>query len=718
MDRGIIYPGQVPLETDLLFAQKSAMIGLAKLSAAVLGTSTVINGMSVGPTSPATLNVIVQPGEIYALANIDGTAYSSIAADTTHQVLKQGIMLDAATLACAAPGTAGFSINYLIQATFSEVDGTPVALPYYNASNPATAYSGPNNSNTAQNTRRLGTVVLNAKAGISAATGTQTTPSADAGYVGIAVVTVANGQTTITSVNITALSSSLILSIPAFAAQLASSANGSGADLIGGVGRVVSSIAALKALLKTGVGKAFVLGYYAAGDGGGGAYYYDSTDTTSADNGGTIIVASDGGRWKLQIFDSVSVKQFGVKADAGTTDNSTSLANAAAWLAANATRYKLTFPSGIYGYSVSPNWAINHARVIANGEVRLRYSGTGNAVIIDAGSGAQNIYDVTFGTPGEPFIIEPASTALNGCYVRAVHHSQIWVKPRGAGSAYAGLRVEFAVVTTFGVTCSVNEDGGWYADNKPAYGIYCTLRNAAEQVSYCSFPASIIEGPGIGIYLDWADGNLFNGGTSEGCTTGGVFETANARGNKFVNMDLEQNTNYDLDSSGIQTTLDQTDTNKLVTLRGNDQVIKGGYHSQLTVAAGALYARLHDLRYNRLNNGSTISDSGTSTDKNNQCINAATGVADAPTMVNVSAYGKAVQAPAAGTSPWTYQNTNAYPVEFIAAGGTISNIQFSRDNVTYYSVTGATNGGAVRLAPGDYARLTYSVVPTICIAPM
>ena len=94
-------------------------------------------------------------------------------------------------------------------------------------------------------------------------------------------------------------------------ASLASTANGLGVDLVGGAGRVVNTISDLKALLKTGVGRAFVLGYYAAGDGGGGAYWYDSSDTTSTDNGGTIIVASDGGLWKLTHTGRVSLAQFG-----------------------------------------------------------------------------------------------------------------------------------------------------------------------------------------------------------------------------------------------------------------------------------------------------------------------------------------------------------------------------------------------------------------------
>ena len=94
-----------------------------------------------------------------------------------------------------------------------------------------------------------------------------------------------------------------------------------GAALVGGGAQVVSSVTALRALLKTSPSsKAFVTGYYADGDGGGGAYYYDSADTTSSDNGGTIIVATDGGRWKLVYTGAVSLKQFGAKMDNVTVD--------------------------------------------------------------------------------------------------------------------------------------------------------------------------------------------------------------------------------------------------------------------------------------------------------------------------------------------------------------------------------------------------------------
>lgn len=76
--------------------------------------------------------------------------------------------------------------------------------------------------------------------------------------------------------------------------------------------RVVDTIAALRGLSRGTYNRAFVIGYYTAGDGGGGEYWLDPSDTTTADNGGTVIVANDGGRWKLQHGPQVSAMAFGV----------------------------------------------------------------------------------------------------------------------------------------------------------------------------------------------------------------------------------------------------------------------------------------------------------------------------------------------------------------------------------------------------------------------
>lgn len=202
MDRQIIYPGAIPLENDLLNTNKYAMMGLAKLSAAMMGSNTYLHGLACTPSSPASMVVNVAKGQIYSQQNVDNSAYSSIAADTVNTILKQGVILTSTAFTLTAPTTAGQSINYLIQATYNDTDSGAVTLPYYNAANPSVAYSGPNNSGAAQNTIRSGVCTLSLKAGVAATTGTQTTPSVDTGYTAAWVITVAQGATTITASNI------------------------------------------------------------------------------------------------------------------------------------------------------------------------------------------------------------------------------------------------------------------------------------------------------------------------------------------------------------------------------------------------------------------------------------------------------------------------------------------------------------------------------------
>lgn len=204
MDRNTNYSGQVPLETDLLKTNQFAMTAIAKLSAAILGMSTVTNGFVVSQSVVPAMSVLIQPGEIYSAQNLESTAYNSLPADLAHIVLKQGIALNSTTLAIAAPTTAGYSISYLVQATYQDSDTGSTVLPYYNASNPSVAFSGPNNSGAAQPTTRAGTVSLNAKAGIAATTGSQTAPSPDSGYIGLYVVVVAYGAASVVNANISA----------------------------------------------------------------------------------------------------------------------------------------------------------------------------------------------------------------------------------------------------------------------------------------------------------------------------------------------------------------------------------------------------------------------------------------------------------------------------------------------------------------------------------
>jgi hypothetical protein len=211
IDRVIIYPGQVPLETDVLSTNKNAMFALGQFAQDVFGTSTIFSGLACVPNTPAAMNVIVQPGAVYAQAALDATAYSSLAADST-VTMKQGILKAAQTFATPAPVTAGQSIVYLISGAFLEADTGATVLPYYNASNPAQAYSGPNNLGTSQNTLRQDTVQLTLTTGVPATTGSQLTPATPVGQTALYTITVAYGASTVVAGNIAKVSGAPFLS--------------------------------------------------------------------------------------------------------------------------------------------------------------------------------------------------------------------------------------------------------------------------------------------------------------------------------------------------------------------------------------------------------------------------------------------------------------------------------------------------------------------------
>jgi hypothetical protein len=214
MNRTITYPGALPKSADFLNAQRNAMIAAGAILQAVFGTSQIASGFTCAQLPVPGMGVQVSAGALTQYTTVDATAYGELAAELTEYCVKQGINLDAITLNIAAPGTAGQSIAYLIEAAFAEIDGAAVVLPYVNAANPSQPYAGPTNSGAAQNTTRTQSVTLTAKAGSAAATGSQATPAVDTGYVPLFVVTVAYGQTAITTANIATHPSAPFVKIP------------------------------------------------------------------------------------------------------------------------------------------------------------------------------------------------------------------------------------------------------------------------------------------------------------------------------------------------------------------------------------------------------------------------------------------------------------------------------------------------------------------------
>jgi hypothetical protein len=211
MDRTIVYPGSIPLDTDMLNLNRNTMVALGALIAATLGSTTVVDGLVVGPTAPASMNIQIGPGSITAITTIDATNYGTLPADIVEPLVKMGVNTATSYFTCTAPNSPGQSMVYLIQAAFLESDSNPVVLPYYNAVNPAVPFLGPGNLGGAQPTSRTQRVQLSIKAGASAPTGSQVPPDADAGCIGISTVRVDAGATAIPAANIAAIPTSPVV---------------------------------------------------------------------------------------------------------------------------------------------------------------------------------------------------------------------------------------------------------------------------------------------------------------------------------------------------------------------------------------------------------------------------------------------------------------------------------------------------------------------------
>ncbi len=202
MDRQIVYPGSIPLDTDVLNVERNVMVALGYLAQVTLGTSTVVDGLACAPTSPASLTISIGAGSITQFGVVDTTAFGSLPASNA-PLLRMGVNLGSSQFTLAAPSAPGQSINYLVEASLLEADAAPIVLPYYNSANPSSPYSGPGNSGAAQMTQRLQSVQMQVKAGAAGASGTQNTPGVDSGWIGLYVIAVAYGQTEITSASIT-----------------------------------------------------------------------------------------------------------------------------------------------------------------------------------------------------------------------------------------------------------------------------------------------------------------------------------------------------------------------------------------------------------------------------------------------------------------------------------------------------------------------------------
>lgn len=160
--------------------------------------------------------------------------------------------------------------------------------------------------------------------------------------------------------------------------------------------RVVSSIAALKALDTTRYTRAFATGFYGSGDGGGGDYWFDSA-SVEAEVPGIIVTPNAGaGRWKLIVFGAVSLKQFGVKMDDATDDHA-AIQSAVDWALAQPAGGNLRAPVGTARTSAQINipMTANKAFSLVGEGSMSRFRATGSMSMFSVG-GASPVFGANF----------------------------------------------------------------------------------------------------------------------------------------------------------------------------------------------------------------------------------------------------------------------------------------------------------------------------------
>ncbi|BCZ76156.1 hypothetical protein [Komagataeibacter phage phiKX2] len=139
MDRQIVYPAQIPLDSDQLNAQRNAYVGLGQLAAMAYGWGTVsASGFACTPGSG--LALVVAPGSLLAPGVVDASAYGTLSA-VGSALVRQYVSRDPVTLTVPGAGA-----TYTVYVTPATVDTDDTVLPFYNAADPSVTYAGADNS--------------------------------------------------------------------------------------------------------------------------------------------------------------------------------------------------------------------------------------------------------------------------------------------------------------------------------------------------------------------------------------------------------------------------------------------------------------------------------------------------------------------------------------------------------------------------------------------
>lgn len=198
---------------------------------------------------------------------------------------------------------------------------------------------------------------------------------------------------------------------------------------------------------------------------------------------------------------------------------------------------RLVFPEGILSFSSWPDLAYANLQIVAEGECRLRYTGSGDGVVFDGSlrnpaaqePGIDNLtftgFDIDAGPSGVPL------------WFKGIHRSNLGARVlvyRGGTTMRAAIQMSFCVVTKIRPVVSSPRKTpivGLWIDTWPG--------KANLQTTACAIDTPCLEGCSIGMQMQSAGSCITYGGTVENC--GVAVGLDNAGHNRFIAVDMEGN---------------------------------------------------------------------------------------------------------------------------------------------------------------------------------
>lgn len=349
------------------------------------------------------------------------------------------------------------------------------------------------------------------------------------------------------------------------------------------------------------------------------------------------------------------------------------------------------FLDGVYGYATSPNFGLDFLRLNGKAGTVLRHTGTGYAMLVDAGPLDTN-FRVQININCR---LESNAGATGGVYCRGVSRSYFDIKFNNVPGVQ--FREIFGVLNTLRLYQSAFVTGQSII---PSAMLVVDQRTVAEPSSAGTYYLMAENCSGYGVVLDKCLNGIFIGGTSE-TNDGGYSISSSSNYNTFIGIDLESNTTTDLVCDGSYNTFINTLSTKSASFAGKGNIIIGGVFNAITNTGGT--NDFLNVRYS--NNGGAFTNTGTNTSKRN-VYNLTTNTTDIDLL-------PAVESVKSGSG--TVSATNATATTIFAANKTgrceVTAYITSGDAASYTAAaTVLTEGnGAARIIANNGGMLTLTL---------